>query len=154
MFDKQMETSVEIAASPQRVWRELTSFGQYGTWSRFVQSIQGEPRVGARLTVKLDDGGGAMVIKPTLIVVRENEELCWEGKLGTGLVFAGQHYFKLIGQPDGYTRFVHGERFRGALVPALWGRLDTRTRKAFEQFNEALRDRSESTVANARPSLP
>lgn len=154
MPNRHLETAIEIAASPQRVWRELTNFSKYREWSRFVVSVLGEPRVGERLTIKLDQGRGRpMVIKPELISVRENQELCWEGKLGTSLLFAGQHYFRLTPLPDGYTRFTHGEHFRGVLVPALWKTLDTTTRAAFERFNEALRERSESTAISSRPSL-
>jgi hypothetical protein len=152
MPTKQLETSIEIAASPQRVWRELTNFPKYRDWSRFVLAIEGEPRLGERLQVRLDDGSRPMTIKPELIVVRENEELCWQGKLGSSFVFGGQHYFRLAAQPDGYTRLTHGERFRGLLLPVLWKTLNTRTRKAFERFNEALRERAESTSTSARPS--
>lgn len=153
MFKKQIETSVEIAASPERVWRELTRFEKYPEWSRFILSIEGEPRQGARLKARLDDGGRPLTIEPELLTARENEELCWEGKLGSPLLFAGRHYFRLTAMPDGYTRFTHGEYFRGALVPLLWKTLNTRTRAAFEHFNAALCQRAESTVTSTRPAV-
>lgn len=151
MAEKHLETSVEIAASPQRVWRELTNFAKYREWSRFIVAIDGELRTGAHLKVRLDDGRRVLNLKPTLIYVEDGVEMCWEGKLGSSLVFAGRHYFRLLPLPDGYTRFSHGENFRGALVPLLWKSLDTHTRRAFERFNEALRERAESTAISARP---
>ncbi len=140
-----IETTVDIAASPRRVWRELTNFAKYPEWSRFILAIEGHPQPGARLTVRLDDGRAPITIRPELVVAKENEELCWHGKLGADFVFSGQHYFRLAPLSDGYTRFTHGERYGGLLVPLLWKTLDTRTRKAFVVFNEALRARAEGT---------
>ena len=147
MSAKQIETSVEIAASRERVWRELTSFAKYPHWSRFILAIEGEARAGARLKVRIDDGSAPITIKVELLVARENEELCWRGKLGLHSIFSGQHYFRLSPLPDGYTRFTHGEEFEGILVPLLWKRLNTRTRAAYAAFNEALRARAEGTRA-------
>ncbi len=145
-----IETTVDIAASPQRVWRELTTFTKYPEWSRFIVAIEGQPQPGARLRVRLDDGGAALTIRPELLVARENEELCWRGTLGARVVFSGQHYFRLSPLPDGYTRFTHGEHFGGLLLPFFWKTLDTRTRKSFVRFNEALRARAEGTARLAK----
>lgn len=145
MTAKQIDTRIEIAASPQRVWRELTSFAHYPEWSRFILAIEGEPRAGARLAVKIMDGRAPITFRPELRVARENEELCWEGKLGASFLFSGRHYFRLESLADGYTRLTHGETFGGVLLPLLWGTLRTRTRTGFADFNEALRARAERT---------
>ncbi len=48
-------------------------------------------------------------------------EFKWRGKLwGSSLFFVGEHYFQVKPTPGG-TVFVHGEEFRGCLVPLLGG---------------------------------
>lgn len=52
-----IETAVDIDAPVERVWRVLTDFAGYQQWNRFILSIAGEMREGARLSVRMDDGG-------------------------------------------------------------------------------------------------
>lgn len=144
MSRRQIETTVDIAASVERVWTELTSFGKYREWSHFILGIDGEPRAGTKLEVRLDDGSRPMTIRPVVLRSSPSEELRWKGKLGAEFLFSGEHYFQLRALPDGRTRLTHGEIFCGILTPLLWGTLNTRTRKAFGEFNEALRVRAES----------
>jgi hypothetical protein len=141
---RKLEISVDISASPQQVWAALTDFSSLGAWSRFILGIEGELRPGAQLTVRLDDGSGAMTIRPRLLVASPQEELRWQGKLGARWIFVGEHYFRVSPLDAGRTRFIHGEQFGGLLVPLLWRRIDTRTRAGFTAFNEALRARAEA----------
>ncbi|MDP7226961.1 MAG: SRPBCC domain-containing protein, partial [SAR202 cluster bacterium] len=59
-------------------------------------------------------------------------------------IFDGEHYFRLDGKGDDATRFVHGERFTGFLVPifALVGQFN-KIESAFVDMNEALKARVE-----------
>lgn len=138
MSKRMIETSVDIAAPVERIWRVLTDFSSYPQWSRFILSIEGEAHEGARLSVRMDDGGGAMAASPEILVCKAPAELRWRGGLGAPFLFSAEHYFRLEGSSVG-TRLIHGEIFGGLLVPLFWKRLDTRTRRAFEDFNAALR---------------
>jgi hypothetical protein len=144
MSARQIETTLDIAAPPPRVWADLTDFTKFAEWSRFILGIHGELRTGAKLEVRLDDGSGPMTMRPELLVSAEHEELRWKGKVGANFVFSGEHYFQLTPLPSGGTRLTHGEIFAGFLAPFFWNTLNTRTRKAFGEFNEALRARCES----------
>lgn len=146
MSSRAFETTVDIAAPVERVWRVLTDFASFPQWSRFILAIDGEPRAGARLSARLDDGGGAMLIRPEVLACEQGVELRWRGVLGAGFLFSGEHHFRLEALPGGGTRLNHGEVFGGLLVPLLWKRLDTRTRAGFEDFNAALRARAEAQV--------
>jgi len=143
MSGRSIETTLDIAAPVERVWQVLTDFVSYPQWSRFILAIEGEPRPGARLSARLDDGGGAMQISPQVLMCKEHDELRWRGVLGASFLFSGEHYFRLQALPGGRTRLIHGEVFGGVLVPLLWQRLNTRTRQGFEDFNAALRARAE-----------
>jgi hypothetical protein len=143
MSSRAIETTIDISAPIEHAWRVFTDFPSYPQWSRFVVDIRGEPRPGARLSVRLDDGGGAMQIRPEVLSC-EPYELRWRGVLGASFLFSGEHYFRLEALPGGGTRLTHGEVFGGLLVPLLWTRLSTRTRAGFEDFNTALRERAET----------
>lgn len=142
-----IETTVDIAAPVQQVWSALTDFARIPEWSRFILKIEGEPKPGARLTVQLDDGAGPMTFRPELIVANDQQELRWLGKVGARAIFAGEHYFQLTALPGGGTRLTHGEIFSGFLTAMLWKKLDTRTRQAFQEFNQALRAHTERTLS-------
>ena len=142
-----IETTLDIAAPVQRVWSALTDFARIPDWSRFILAVDGEVKKGARLTVRVDDGGGPMTFRPELVVADAQQELRWVGTLGARVIFAGEHYFRMTALPDGGTRFTHGETFSGMLTPLLWKVLNTRTRRGFEDFNQALRARAEAAQA-------
>lgn len=145
-MSKQIETTIDISAPLPRVWSELTNFARFPEWSRFILGINGELRQGAKLEVRLDDGSGPMTMRPEVLVSAEHAELRWLGKVGASFVFSGEHYFQLSTLEDGRTRLTHGEIFGGALAPFFWNTLNTRTRKAFGEFNQALRLRSEQVA--------
>jgi hypothetical protein len=140
-----IETAVDIAAPVERVWRALTDFASYPQWSRFILSIKGEARESASLSVRMDDGGGAMVVSPEIIVCEAPTELRWRGVLGVRFLFSAEHYFHLEPLGGGGTRLGHGEKFGGLLVPLFWKRFDTRMRHAFQEFNAAIRTRAENS---------
>jgi hypothetical protein len=139
---RDVETSVEIEARPEQVWDVLTDTASYPDWNPFIRKLDGDLRVGERIHVQLQPPGGrAFSLKPTLRVVDAPRELRWLGRFGLPRIFDGEHRF-VIEPLDGGTRsrFVHGESFRGVLVPFV-GSLLRRTVTGFEAMNDALRDR-------------
>lgn len=147
MSGRTIETTIDIAAPVEHVWRTLTDFLSFPRWSRFILAIEGEARKGARLTVRLDDGGGAMKMRPEIVTFEENVELRWRGVVGARFLFTGEHSFRLETLPGGGARLTQSETFEGILVPLFWKRLDTQTRRAFHTFNDALRKRAETIAA-------
>jgi hypothetical protein len=146
---KEIRTEIEIGASPSKVWKVFTDFESLGEWSPFIRSIEGEISKGSRLDVFLQPPGSKGTrIRPEVIRSEEGKEFRWYGKLwGIDFIFSGEHYFLMEPTPDGTTRFVQGEKFRGMMVPLLWRRMLGRdTRKGFFLYNDALKKRVEETV--------
>jgi hypothetical protein len=143
---KEIITETMIEARPETVWRVFTEFYRYPNWSSFISSINGEPRVGNTLDVKMVDGKGkTRDFKPLVLVSEPRKEFRWKGKLGgMGWLFSGEHFFILEKASENRTRFVHGERFTGFLVPVLWRSLNTDTRNGFIEFNKAIKRRVEA----------
>jgi uncharacterized protein YndB with AHSA1/START domain len=50
---KQLRTEIEIAASAEHVWRELTDLAKYAEWNPLLPAASGEVREGARFTSPL-----------------------------------------------------------------------------------------------------
>ncbi len=139
-------TTIDIAATPDRVWSILVDFPAHPQWNPFVRSIEGTPRVGDRLTVSIrPPGGKGMTFRPTVLAAEPGRELRWRGHLLFPGLFDGEHYFRIEPLGPGLVRFVHGERFSGLLVPFAKSSLDRGTRAGFEAMNGALKARAEST---------
>lgn len=139
-----IQTVIEINATPDKIWQVLTNFPDFPKWSQFLLKIEGKPEIGTRLNVRINDGKSTMTFKPKLIIVEAQQELRWLGSLGgMGFLFSGEHYFQFEEAKAGVTRMVHGENFSGWLAPLLWKSLDSNTRAGFELFNQALKARVE-----------
>jgi hypothetical protein len=66
--------------------------------------------------------------------------------LGMKGIFDGEHYFMLIDLDNGQTRFIHGEKFGGILVPFMEKTLG-KTKKGFELMNQALKEQCEKAAS-------
>jgi hypothetical protein len=149
-------TTIDIDAKPSRVWNTLTDFAHFPDWNPFVRYVEGEPREGERLRVTIaPPGGRQMTFTPTILAADTTRELRWIGRLGFRGLFDGEHYFKIEPQGPTGSRFVHGERFTGLLVPFLRKSLDRNTRAGFDAMNRALKDRVETRgMATGRFKVP
>ena len=142
----EIKTEIEIDAPPEVVWDVLTDLEQYPRWNPFITSAIGQPVLGERLTNRIEPPGGkAMTFKPTVTAVDSGQHLEWLGRLGLPGVFDGRHRFELHAA-NGATRLVHGEVFKGVLVPFMRKSLDGQTRAGFEAMNTALKERAEAMV--------
>ena len=147
---REIQTEIEIGAAPEEVWRVLTDFAAYPEWNPFVKSASGEPREGGRLEifVQVPEGRG-MRFKPKVLRAEPARELRWIGGLPVPGLFNGEHIFKLEPAGPGRTRFLHGERFTGLLIPFMGATLE-KTRRGYELMNEALKARVEGRRGGQR----
>jgi len=142
-----IQTEILIDAPPEAVWSVLTQFETYPAWNPFIVNIQGARTEGGRLDVLLHPpGGSAMTFRPIILRWNENQELRWKGKLLVPVLFDGAHYFCIEKSANGKSRFLHGEKFSGVLVPLLWKSLEPKTRAGFDAMNRALKTVVESQI--------
>lgn len=139
-----METTVLISAPRQQVWQVLMDFEKYPEWNPFIK-IEGKAQVGNTLknTIMLE-GRSPQVFQPKVLVIKEQQELRWLGKLFISGLFDGEHYFLLESVDDRTTRLVHGENFKGILVKPLLRMIGEQTKTGFEKMNTALKKRVEN----------
>jgi len=133
-----INTTVDIAATQDAVWRVLTDFTSYDEWNPSFR-IEGTPEVGAKLVVHLKDG---MTFRPKVLAATPGKEFRWLGKLGFRGIVAGEHFFLLTSNGDGTTRLQHGERFSGVLVALAKGSAG-KGAAGYEAFSQALKQRVE-----------
>lgn len=143
MFQRHIETAIDILATPARVWDILTDFSAYGTWNPFIVSASGKPEAGASLELCYRTRTGQSLLVRSKVVVAERErELRWRGRLLLPGLFQGDHLLRLE-EHSGTVHFTHAETFSGLAVGLVRGRLSA-TRRGFEAMNEALKKRAEA----------
>ena len=82
-----------------------------------------------------------MRFRPTVIVVRPEQELRWKGAFIIPGLCDGEHYFLI--EPTGTgVRFIQGEIFTGILVGLMRSALNG-TEDGFKAMNMALKQRAE-----------
>lgn len=142
---REIQTDIEIEAAPEEVWRVLTDFAAYPSWNPFVTRAGGELREGGRLEifVQVPEGRG-MKFTPRVLRVEPARELRWIGSMPLNL-FNGEHIFKLEPAGAARTRFLHGERFTGLLIPFMGSTL-RKVRRGYVLMNEALKARVEGAA--------
>ena len=140
---KNIQTEILINTDIAKVWNVLMNFDNYPKWNPFITSISGEPKLGSRLTVSIKPpGGNGMTFKPNILTLEANKEFRWKGKLGINGIFDGEHYFILESVDKDITKFIHGEKFSGLLVP-LVGKILDKTQKGFQLMNESIKKECE-----------
>ena len=64
-----IETEIEIAASPQRIWSILMDFSAYPEWNPFIRSLSGDVTPGQLLRASIQlPGAKAMTFRPKVRV--------------------------------------------------------------------------------------
>jgi hypothetical protein len=143
---KQLQTTIEIEATPEQVWAVLTDFPRHAEWNPFLTSVSGDPTEGSRLRVRLvPPGGRGITMRPRVTLVEPGRTFEWLGHLGPRGIFDGRHRFELRSTTGG-TLLTHGESFSGLLVRLLARSLDTGTVAGFVAMNEALKARVEQAL--------
>lgn len=144
---EQIESQIIINAPAAAVWKVLVDFNAYPMWSPTIKEFYGNPTVGERTKVLLSQPGEtSMKMNPVFLRIDANKELRWKGRLLMNGIFDGEHYFILKPISDNETILIQGEMFSGILVPFFKKMIHGNTKKGFEIFNAALKERVESRL--------
>jgi hypothetical protein len=133
-----IEQHIDIDDTPAAVWAVLTNGPAYPDWNPFIIQLEGELRVGAKLTVRIaPPGGRAMTFRPTVTSVEPAARLEWLGRVGLPGIFDGRHSFTLTELDGGRTRLTQAESFSGILT-WLSKKVFERTSRGFSAMNAEL----------------
>jgi hypothetical protein len=141
-----LRAEIEIDADPATVWGVLSDLEAYPEWNPFIDPIEGEMTVGARLRMRIHPPRPHDIgLKPRVTVAEPERAFGWLGTLGIPHLFDGAHRFELETIAGGTrTRFVQSEHFRGVLLPLVRRWVLPSTLKGFEAMNTALAARAEA----------
>lgn len=146
---KELSTDIEIKAPASAVWGILTSFNRYHEWNPFIKEAEGRLKEGEQLKVRIKPPGSkGMTFKPTIIRLVPDRTFRWLGRLLIPGIFDGEHIFEIEPIADNIVQFTHREKFRGFLVPILWNKMESNTRKGFTEMNLALKRKAEELQRN------
>jgi hypothetical protein len=141
---KQPHSTIEIGATPQRVWQVLTDFAAYPDWNPFITRASGTARSSQRLHLRMQPPGGrGVTLRPTVLEADPGRRLRWLGHLLLPGLFDGDHSFTIEPLGDRRVRVIQEEHFRGILVPLGAKSLDRHTLLGLQQLNQALKRRAE-----------
>jgi hypothetical protein len=136
--------SIEIAASPGRVWTVLSDLGSHARWNPEIAVVSGRAVKGAELTIRVHSTGGTATLHPTVETAEPGRELRWlEHYHDVSGLADGRRRFLIEPSGPGRVRFTQAETFRGIAVPFLHGTLRASC-SGFDAMNAALKNRAES----------
>ena len=137
--EKRVDTSIDIAAPRDVVWRILTDIERYPEWNPYHVSVRGRLALDEPLEVRISKPNGkTLEIEPHVMRLEPRTELTWGG--GVSGIFVGEHVFLLSEKATGSTHLVHKERFTGIAVPfAELGAIE----EGYVSMNQALKRRAE-----------
>lgn len=141
---RSIRTEIQINAPPEKIWHVLTDFSNYTKWNPFIQQIEGDAILGAKLKVHLHTSGGKnRIYKPTITKIEPNRELRWYGKSFVPGIFNGEHIFTMEPLDNHSTHFVHTEVFTGLGVALTSSNMEKEIRRSLEEMNSALKAKVE-----------
>jgi hypothetical protein len=150
---RQLESGVEVQASPERVWEVLTDFAAYPDWNPFIVQAGGRAAPGSRLELRMRlPGRRPTTFRPQVLEAEPARRLRWLGHLLVPGLFDGEHRFTIEPAGPGRARVTQQETFRGLLAPLLLAFIAGPTLEGFRQMNRALQARAEEpTPTRATP---
>jgi hypothetical protein len=146
---KAIETSINIKASPAKIWEVFSNFNLYPAWNPFIISVKHQPVNADRLEIIIQIGTKKpQIFKPKILKNEENKEFKWKGKLLIPGLFDGEHYFTLEKISETETKFTQGEKFSGILLRPIMKMIQKDTIEGFQKMNQALKERVELNRAS------
>src|SRR5258708_31194264 len=102
-----LNATLQVDASADWIWALITNFAGYADWNRLVPTIRGEPKLNARLKVRLAPAGRRPIsLTARVLVAARNRELRWSARTRLPGLLRLEHGFR-IEQRAGSCRLHH-----------------------------------------------
>lgn len=139
------EHSIDIAASPERVWQLLSELENYGQWNPYSPRAEGRLVVGEEVRIEAHLGDEVRWVNNLVTEVEPGKKLCWHSLEWYGFLARGFRCRNLQPLPDGGVRLVHHE----LMVGPLSGLIERIYREDIDEglrvMDEALKAAAETT---------
>jgi hypothetical protein len=134
------EAEADIQASPEAIWKLLTSASQYPSWNTTVDRVEGsiEPGQTIKVFVKVNPGRSFPVKVTTF---EPGRRMVWSGGMPLGL-FKGERTYDLAPPRNGVVHFKMREEYTGPMLGMIWKSIPD-LGPAFIEFAQSLKSAAE-----------
>jgi hypothetical protein len=140
---RKVHDSIDIDATPERVWQVFTDFRSFPSWNPFIRRMKGQLIPGRKLRITLRLGRRKLRFRPRVTVVKPAREIRWLARQRIPRLFDVERSFEFEPRGDGGTRFVQAEVGRGLMAPIVMPLMHRRIAKGYAALNQALKARAE-----------
>ncbi len=139
------QTTFEVNATADRVWRVLTELDRYADWNPQIPRISGDVRPGSRIDLRLAlPDRSPMNLSATIEECQPGKLLTWRGHVLAPWFFEGHRIFEISPRPDKQVQVRHVEDVHGLLAPLFALAMGGSQQKSHDALNAALRARAEA----------
>lgn len=133
-----------INAPVDKVWNELTNFKDMPSWSKSLQSIDGEMKKDSDVTVKfIDNTGSVNTYHHKLINYEQGKSFGWSDPFLPGLT--DNHIYKLEALENNKTKLIQVDEANGFSSLFLGKIAANFMLRTYTEFNKTLKDRVENS---------
>lgn len=140
-----IQTEIDIAATPEKVWAVLSDVNAWHEWSPIINHSEGEVILGATLSITMigekeyQDGPK---YHPRITRVDAPYLFQWQAIMLLSGLMTNYKVFELQATPTG-TRLIHTESFQGMVVPIFRNSFDRNVPTMLNVMNEGLKEELE-----------
>jgi hypothetical protein len=140
-------TSIEIGATPQKIWQILTNFEKISDWNPFISNVEGDLKSGNKLSISLQLPESINIKYRPYVQKAEpyNEIRCLSSLLFPGILDS-EYTLALMPIDDKRTFLLQIENFKGILLPIIWAEIETKLKSGFQNMNQALKQKVETNT--------
>lgn len=140
----EIEESIEINASDEKIWDIISNFSAYPDWNTYIKYIEGNLRPGRSLYIETKNvNDNHATYRAIVTKVVENRELSWKGKLLMSGIYDSERFFVITSISKNRSLFTFRGNYTGLLVPMFWVLVKKNEAYDYEQMNKALKIRAE-----------
>ncbi|MFN8672637.1 MAG: alpha/beta fold hydrolase [Candidatus Sericytochromatia bacterium] len=132
-----------INAPVEKVWAELTNFQDMPSWSKSLQSVNGEMKKDANVTVKFIDNTGAVnTYYNKLINYEKGKSFGWSDPFLPSLT--DHHIYRVEALEDNKTKLIQVDEVNGISALFLGNIAANFMLRTYTEFNRTLKQRVEN----------
>jgi len=140
-----IETEIEIAAPPEKVWGILTEVERWHEWSPTSNASEGTAELGSTLAITMmskEEGKDGPKYNPKIIQIDEPNYFHWRAHMMAGFIFTNDKIIELE-KTDTGTKVIHKETFKGLMAAAMKGQMEKGVPPMLNMMNDALKNLAE-----------
>lgn len=137
LFSRQTTVAIDIAASPETIWKLLTDGSRFASWNSTIVELTGKIAQGEKIKLR-SKLAPERAFKLTVKEFRPHKRLSWGDAMGTRI-------YTLTADANGGTRFSMSEKIGGPIFP-LFARMIPSFDESFNQFAADLKVAAEERI--------